>query len=266
MEKRSHRSESLLPPSLESSLNLSSQSLIGISSISFVSSSLDIFDVVGQPASSHSINLDALHTGRLDEDTTVLSEESRILHHMHINHMTLEVDDLNRSGLIRQRAQSHIVNDGSSEALRKSSSDTDFLHKASEVVETAHAGVNHIVWVVLCSSQDETRGTRFREVQVKRLQLVSATALEHGSDGGEHGQVVVIGDGQFQVADSSEEVETEEVVELEERAVDHGVQILDLKGLGVDDFRGFGFDLLVQEEDVGSGQIREGGVFVARKG
>jgi len=68
------------------------------------------------------------------------------------------------------------------------------------------------------------------------------------------------------VADLSEQVEAEEVVEFEECAVDHGEEAADLKGLGVDDFRGFGFDLLVQEEDVGSGQIFEGGVFVAGMG
>lgn len=150
------------------------------------------FDVIGQQAPNHSIDLDALHTGRLHENTTCLSEEDRTLHHMHINHMTLEVDDLNKSGLVRQRAQSHIVNDGSSEALRQSSSNADVLHKASEIVETAHPGVDDVVWVVFSSSQDQTLGTRFREVEVKRLQLVSAAALEHGSDCGEHGEVVVI--------------------------------------------------------------------------
>lgn len=152
------------------------------------------FDVVEQQALDRSINLDALHTGRLHKDATALSEESRTLHHMHINNMALEVDHLDRSSLSRQRAQSHVVNDGSSEALRQSASDAHFLHKAPEVVETAHAGVNHIVWVVLCSSQDQTLGARLREVQVKRLQLVSAAALEHGSDGGEHGQMIVISD------------------------------------------------------------------------
>lgn len=68
------------------------------------------------------------------------------------------------------------------------------------------------------------------------------------------------------MADLSEEVEAEEVVELEECAVDHGIEATNLKGLGVDDFRSFGLDLLVQEEDGGSAQIRKGGLFVARMG
>lgn len=216
--------------------------------------------------SNRLIDLDALHTSRLHEDSAVLSEESRALDHMHVNYMTPDVGHLNGLGLTRQARQSHIVNDRSSEALRQSSSDSDFLDKASEEVEAAHAAVDDIVWVVLFGSQDQTLGARFGEVQVKRLQLVSAAALEYGSDGGKHGQVVVISERQLQVADLSEQVETEEVVEFEESAVDHGEEAADLKGLRVDDFRGFGFDLLVQEEDVGSGQIVEGGVFVAGMG
>lgn len=68
------------------------------------------------------------------------------------------------------------------------------------------------------------------------------------------------------MADLSEEVKAEEVVELEECAVNHREEATNLKGLGIDDFRGFGFDLLVQEEDGRSCQIRKGGILVAMMG
>jgi len=192
MRKTFHLQESVLP-------SLSSICCVHVFSppgFSISLSSLHLFslplDIILALQLDRSIDLDALHTGRLHEDSTVLSEESRALDHMHVNHMAPDVDHLNRLGLTRQARQSHIVDDRGSEALGQSSSDADFLSKASEEVETAHAAVDDIVWVVLFGSQDQTLGARFGEVQVKRLQLVSAAALEHGSDGGKHSEVVVI--------------------------------------------------------------------------
>lgn len=55
----------------------------------------------------------------------------------------------------------------------------------------------------------------------------------------------------------------EEVVELQEGGVDHGVQVLDDEGLAVDDFRGFVVDLLVEKEDGWSGCFLELRILVA---
>jgi hypothetical protein len=104
-------------------------------------------------------------------------------------------------------------------------------------------------------------------VEVERVQFVGlAAAFEDGRDGGEHAEVIVVCEGEFQVADSLEDGQAEEVVEVEECAVDHGVEVFDHEGLGVDDFRGFLFDLLVQQEDGGSGQFLEIRVLVAEMG
>jgi hypothetical protein len=71
---------------------------------------------------------------------------------------------------------------------------------------------------------------------MKGLQFVGlATAFEQGSDGGKHAEVVVVCEGQFQMTDPLKDGEAEEVVEFEECAVDHRVEVLDDKWLGVDD-------------------------------
>ena len=127
------------------------------------------------------------------------------------------------------------MNDRSCEAFRHAARDGDFVHGASEVVETAHARVDDIVRVVLCSRQNQTLGARFGKVKMQRLQFGLAATFENRSDGREHAEVVVVCDRQFQVADSLEDAEAEEVVHLEECAVDHWVQVLDHERLGVDD-------------------------------
>lgn len=78
--------------------------------------------------------------------------------------------------------------------------------------------------------------------------------------------MVVVGQMQLQVLDLLEHVAGEEVVELEEGHVDHGVQVLDDEWLVVDDFRCLFVDLLVEEEDGWSGLFLEVRIFVANLG
>lgn len=159
------------------------------------------------------------------------------------------------------------MNDRSSKALRHTSSNRDVFNTATEVVETAHTHVDGIVGIVFVDSEDQAFAAWFREMEGEGLERVFLAAIsEDAGDCVEHGQVVVVGYVQLQVVDLLEHVAGEEVIELEEGHVDHGVQVLDDEGLAVDDFGGFFVDLLVDEEDGWSSCFLEVRVLVAGQG
>lgn len=78
--------------------------------------------------------------------------------------------------------------------------------------------------------------------------------------------MVVVSQVQLQVLDLLENGAGEEIVELQEGGVDHGVQVLNDEGLAMDDFRGFVVDLLVEKEDGWSGLFLEFRILVAGMG
>jgi hypothetical protein len=180
-------------------------------------------------------------------------EQSSLPGSVNLQLMTVDVLHSQRTSELVVKLGSHVVDDGTDEAVGQTSSDFHTVDDTAQVVHHTHVLPDSVVGVVLGGCEDQALLARFGEVEVQGLELVvGLAAFEAGGEAVEHVEVAVVGEAEFDVVDASENAEGEEAREVGESVVDDWVEVLDDEGLAVHDGFGFFGDLLADQEDGGS--------------